>query len=102
MSEGGFKWMLGLVALGMAADTLVSRPASQVETEHHFRNLVPQHVVQGFASERQWLFAHRKFRNQCVLEALAAEEQRAGELPESATVQLDDISRPLVRVTNTY
>jgi len=74
----------------------------QVENEYHYRNLVPQHVVQGFASERQWLFAHRKFRNQCVLEALAADEQQAGESPESAIVQMNDSLPPLMRVTNKY
>jgi hypothetical protein len=63
----------------MLFDTFAPHPTQAVEKE-----LVRAVSVQsnpnlpGFANERQWLFAHRQFRNRCVLQALA-ESQRRGE-----------------------
>lgn len=102
MSDGVYKWMLGLALLGMVADTLASHPALEAKDEYQYRSLIPQHRVHGFASERQWLFAHRKFRNQCVLEALAADERQSKERVESASVLFSDRTSSVVRVTNNY
>jgi len=85
MSDESYKWMLGLALLGIVVDTLVSRPALEVKDEYQYKGLIPQHSVQGFASERQWFFAHRKFRNQCVLEAVAADERQSKERVASAS-----------------
>jgi len=72
MSNDRCKWAVGLVLLGMLADTLSPHPMLAVKSEHQQESVTPQPVL-GFANERQWLFAHRKYRNQCVLDALAAE-----------------------------
>ncbi len=71
-------WIFGLGLLGMLVDTVTAHPNLGVKDEYQYKSMVPEHRVQGFASERQWLFAHRKFRNQCVLEALAAEKRPSG------------------------
>jgi hypothetical protein len=90
MSNESQKWMLGLVLLGMLADTVIAHPALEVKGEYQYKGLVPQQAVHGFANERQWLFAHRKFRNQCVLEALAAEGNRSGDNVHVASARSDD------------
>jgi hypothetical protein len=82
--------MLGLVLLGMLIDTVIAHPRLQVKGENQYKGLVPQQTVHGFANERQWLFAHRKFRNQCVLEALAAERNRSGNAVHLASLRLND------------
>ena len=70
------KWAVALVLLGMLADTVSSHPMLDVKNEHQQEGVI-SHPVLGFANERQWLFAHRKYRNQCVLEALAAEGKQS-------------------------
>ena len=65
MSNASLKWGLGLVLLGMLADTVTPHPLLEVKNEYQYEGLIPQPVVLGFANERQWLFAHREFRNQC-------------------------------------
>src|SRR3954454_13348588 len=72
MHSASFKWGLGLVLLGMLADTISPHPLLQAD-EQHYEGPMRQPSVIGLANERQWLFAHRKFRNQCVLEAFADE-----------------------------
>ena len=94
--------MLGLALLGMAVDTLVSHPAAESRDEYQYKSLIPQHRVHGFANERQWLFAHRKFRNQCALEAMAADERKSGERVASASVQLNDTAPAIIRATSNY
>ena len=76
MSNDPCKWMLGLALLGMATDTLVSRPVAESRDEYQYKSLIPEHRIHGFASERQWLFAHRKFRNQCALEAMGGRAEQ--------------------------
>jgi hypothetical protein len=74
------KWVLGLGMAGLLIDLAVSHPMLQAKNEYQYKGMVPPHsVLEGFASERQWLFAHRKFRDQCVLAALAAEEKKQPE-----------------------
>ena len=102
MSDETCKWMFGLALLGMVADTLVSHPALEVKNEYQYKSLIPRHSVHGFSNERQWLFAHRKFQNQCVLEAAAADERQSRERVETVSVQLNDWPPPVVRVTNNY
>lgn len=102
MSDEACKWMFGLAMLGMAGDMLVAHPALEVKNEYQYKSVIPRHSVQGFASERQWLFAHRKFQNQCVLEAVAADERKSRELVQSASVQMNDSPPPVLRVTNNY
>jgi hypothetical protein len=79
MPDVSYKWVLCLGLLGMLADTFISHPTLAVDRELPYVASVPPNPnVPGFASERQWLFAHRYFRNRCVLEALA-ESERLGE-----------------------
>jgi hypothetical protein len=84
------------------ADLVVAHPVLEVKNEYQYKDMVPPHsVLAGFANERQWLFAHRKFRNQCVLEALAAERKQSGEKVEFASARLNDsISLAHLRVPN--
>ena len=100
MLKDSHKWMAGLALLGMLADTMVSHPNLNVANEYQYKGIVPQHSVQGFASERQWLFAHRKFRNQCVLEAVVAEEMQSKDAVRSASARLNDGPPLIVRVAN--
>lgn len=90
MSNEPQKWILGLALLGMLVDTALPHPRLEVKDEYQYKGMIPQHAVQGFANERQWLFAHRKFRNKCVLEALASESKRSGNV-EFASGRLSDI-----------
>jgi hypothetical protein len=79
MSNESHKWILGLVLLGMLADTVAAHPKVAAEKEsRHTVSIPPNTYLAGFANERQWLFAHRHFRNRCVVEALA-ESKRRGE-----------------------
>lgn len=86
MSNASLKWGLGLVLLAMLVDTVLPHPRlEEARHEYQFKGMVPAVNVHGFASERQWLFAHRKFLNQCVLEATVAEnKQPAAENQRSA------------------
>lgn len=85
------KWVLGLGLAALLADLVVAHPVLEVKNEYQYKDVVPPHsVLVGFANERQWLFAHRKFRNQCVLEALAAERKQPGKDVESASARLKD------------
>ena len=102
MSDEACKWMFSLALLAMVGDTLVAHPTLEVKNEYQYKNLIPRHSVHGFASERQWLFAHRKFQNQCVLEAVAADERKSRERVQSASVQINDSAPPVLRVTNNY
>jgi len=77
MSNESYKWVLCLGLLGMLIDTVIPHPMLAVKDEYQYKGMVPQQRVWGFANERQWLFAHRQFRNRCALEALAAEEKSA-------------------------
>jgi len=88
MSNESRKWMLGLALLGMLVDTVIHHP-TEVKNEYQYKGMIPQHIVQGFASERQWLFAHRKFTNRCVLEAVAAEAKQSREKAKFASVRLN-------------
>ncbi len=90
MSNESHKWILGLALLGMLVDTALPHPRLEVKDEYQYKGMIPQHAVQGFANERQWLFAHRKFRNKCVLEALAYESKRSGNV-EFASGRLSEI-----------
>jgi hypothetical protein len=77
MSNASLKWGLGLVLLAMLVDTVLPHPRlEEARNEYQFKGMVPAVNVHGFASERQWLFAHRKFRNQCVLEAMVSENEQ--------------------------
>ena len=87
MSNEPQKWLLGLGLLGMVADTVLPHPNLEVKNEYQYKALIPRHIVWGFASERQWLFARRKFRNQCVLEAVAAEGKRSRKDVEFASAR---------------
>jgi hypothetical protein len=79
MPDISYKWVIGLGMLGMLFDTLAHHPTSAVENELlRAVSIQPSPNLSGFANERQWLFAHRHFRNRCVLEALA-ESKRHGE-----------------------
>jgi len=91
MSNESHKWILGLLLLGMLVDTVTPHPMLDArKNEYQYKGMIPQQSVLGFANERQWLFAHRKFRNRCVLEALAAEKKQSGEKVEFASVRLHD------------
>ena len=81
------KWVLVLGALAMLVDTVLPHPKLAVETEFpHSARLPPNPYLAGFANERQWLFAHRQFRNRCVIEALA-ESKRREQNPEIASAK---------------
>ena len=102
MTNEPHKWVIALALLGMLADTVVSHPPSEARDEYHYQGTVPQHSVQGFANERQWLFAHRKFLNQCVLEAVATEEKPSRENVESVSAGLNDSPPFTVSAANHY
>jgi len=89
MPDRSHKWFLGFALLAMLVDTALPHDKSETRHEYQYKGLIPPRNVLGFASERQWLFAHRKFRNQCVLEALAAEEKQPGHHETGAPVQLN-------------
>jgi hypothetical protein len=90
MSNASYKWGLGLVLLGMLADTVTPHPLLEVKNEYQYEGLIPQPVVLGFANERQWLFAHREFRNQCVLEALAEQRKQSGKSLQFVSARMGD------------
>ena len=101
MSDELHKGVLGLVLLAMLIDTVLPHPQLQANKhEYRFAGMIPLHRVQGFANERQWLFAHRKFRNRCVLEALAVENKKSEEnlkfafVPLNAGITLTDLREP--------
>ena len=96
------KWVICLGLLGMLIDTVVARPHSEGKVEYQSKGIVPPHSVDGFASERQWLFAHGNFRNQCVLEAVAAEEKKLKESVETASTRLNDSQPPIFLVATSY
>jgi hypothetical protein len=102
MPDISHKWLLGLGLAGLLADLVIPHPVLEVKNEYQHKDMVPQHsVLAGFANERQWLFAHRKFRNRCVLEALAAERKQLGENVEFASARSkDSISLADLRVPN--
>ena len=101
MSNDRCKWAVGLVLLGMLADTLSPHPMLAVKSEHQQEGVTPQPVL-GFANERQWLFAHRKYRNQCVLEALAAESKQSSKSVVFLAARLNDsIALPDLRLRAT-
>lgn len=100
--EVSCKWMFGLALLGMTGDMLVAHPALEVKNEYQYKRLIPRHTIHGFASERQWLFAHRKFQNQCVLEAVAADERKSREQIQSASFQTNESAPRVIQATNNY
>jgi hypothetical protein len=102
MSRISHKWVFGLGLAALFADLVVAHPALGVKNEYQYKDLVPPNsVLVGFTNERQWLFAHRKFRNQCVLEALAAERKQAGDNVGFASARLSDsISLAHLRAPN--
>jgi hypothetical protein len=80
MFDDRFKWAMALVLLGMFADTVSSHPMLDVKNEYQqHEGVIPQPVL-GFANERQWLFAHRKYRNSVVF--LAARLNDSIALPD--------------------
>jgi hypothetical protein len=102
MFDDRFKWAMALVLLGMFADTVSSHPMLDVKNEYQqHEGVIPQPVL-GFANERQWLFAHRKYRNQCVLEALAAESKQSSKCVVFLAARLNDsIALPDLRLRAT-
>ncbi len=89
MLDDRCKWAVALVLLGMLADTVSSHPMLDVKNEYQQEGVI-SHPVLGFANERQWLFAHRKYRNQCVLEALAAESKQSSRSVVFLAARLND------------
>ena len=80
------KWVLGLGVAGLLIDLVVPHPMLEAKNEYQYKGIAPPHsLLVGFANERQWLFAHRKFRDRCVLEALIAERKRSGENVETVS-----------------
>ena len=91
MPDISHKWVLGLGVAALLIDLLVPHPMLEAKNEYQYKGIVPPHsLLVGFASERQWLFAHREFHDRCVLEALAAERKRSGENVESASARSND------------
>jgi hypothetical protein len=91
MPDISYKWVLGLGLAGLLIDLVVPHPMLEAENEYQYKGMVPPHsVLVGFANERQWLFAHRKFRDRCVLEALAAEGKQSGKNAEFASARSSD------------
>lgn len=85
MPDISHKWVLGLGLASLLIDLVVAHPMLEAKNEYQYKGMIPPHsLLVGFANERQWLFAHRKFRDRCVLEALAAEKKQSGEKVESA------------------
>ena len=90
MSDDRYKWAVGVVLLAMLADTVSPHPMLDAKSEYRQQEgVIPQPVL-GFANERQWLFAHREFRNQCVLEALAEQRKRSGKPLQFVSARLGD------------
>ena len=101
MSDDRCKWAVALVLLGMLADTVSPHPMLDVKNEYQQEGVISQPVL-GFANERQWLFAHRKYRNQCVLEALAAESKQSSKSVVFLAARLNDsIALPDLRLRAT-
>lgn len=99
MFDDRFKWSVGLVLFGMLVDTLSSHPMLDVNNEYQQHEGVSPQPVLGFANERQWLFAHRKYRNQCVLDALAAESKNSRKSVAFLAARLNDsIALPDLRL----
>jgi hypothetical protein len=91
MPDISHKWVLGLGLAALLVDLVVAHPMLEAKDEYQYKGMVPPHsVLVGFANERQWLFAHRKFRNQCVLEALAADRKQSGENAGPASARFND------------
>ena len=97
------KWVLGLGVAGLLIDLVVPHPMLEAKNEYQYKDIVPPHsLLVGFANERQWLFAHRKFRDQCVLAALAAEKKKqSGENVEFTSARFGDgLSVAHLRLSN--
>jgi hypothetical protein len=91
MRDISHKWVLGLGLAALLVDLVVAHPMLDTKNEYQYKGVVPPHsVLVGFANERQWLFAHREFRNQCVLEALAADRKQSGENAGPASARSND------------
>ena len=90
MLDDRCKWAVALVLLGMLADTVSSHPMLEVKNEYQQEGVMIPQPVLGFANERQWLFAHRKYRNQCVLEALAAEGKQSSKSVVFLAARMND------------
>lgn len=103
MPEISHKWVLGLGAAALLVDLVVAHPMLDARNEYQYKGMVPPHsVLVGFANERQWLFAHRKFRNQCILEALAADRKQSEEDAELVSARsTDSFSLAHLRGANT-
>jgi hypothetical protein len=97
MSDDRYKWAAGLVLLAMLADTVGPHPMLAGRSEYQQEGVIPQPVL-GFANERQWLFAHRKYRNQCVLDALAAESKQGKSVAFLSARLNDGIAFPDLRL----
>ena len=102
MTNEPHKWVIGEALLGMLIDTVGAHRLSEVKDEYQSKGIVSLHNVQGFASERQWLFAHGNFRNQCVLEAVVAEEKKLKESVEATSTRLNDSQLPFFLVATSY
>jgi hypothetical protein len=100
MSDERYIWIVGLVLLGMLADTVSPHPMLDVKNEYQFQGMVPQSPVLGFANERQWLFAHRKYRDRCVLEAFAAEGKQSEDVKFASAASRDAFSLTDLRLRN--
>jgi hypothetical protein len=100
MLDDRCKWAVTLVVLGMLADTFSSHPMLDVKSEYQQEGVIA-HPVLGFANERQWLFAHRKYRNRCVLEALAAESKQARSVAFLSARLTDSSTLPALRLRST-
>jgi hypothetical protein len=101
MSNESHKWVLGLGLLGMLVDTITPHPTLAVGKEVlHVASIPPNPYLAGFANERQWLFAHRHFKNRCVLEALAESKRLGGNLEVASQESNEGVAVPDLRLAN--
>jgi hypothetical protein len=101
MSSGSHKWVIGLGLAVLLTDIVVPHRMLAAQTESPQQASVSQHLVPvGFANERQWLFAHRHFRNRCVLEAMAGTERPAENSEPASENSSDAMSHADLRVAS--
>lgn len=80
----------------VAIDSFAPRPKPVVK-DAFLVTIPPNPYLIGFANERHWLFAHRLFRNRCVLEAMASSGEAIG-----IASQPSSISPVSFRVVGSY